>query len=603
MHPIARLPGRPFRRRLTTGWPALLAAVLLAPAQGASPAPGRAASAAPVPATRAPPSVLFGPLYQAVELASVFPDQKTFADAIPNQDPGTIMADYDRTSSRPGFDLKAFVAEHFTLPQRKTVPFKPEPDRSIADYVTAMWTVLERQPDPDGPASSLLPLRFPYVVPGGRFSEIYYWDSYFTMLGLQRDGHPDLARDMIRNLASLIDRYGHIPNGNRTYYLSRSEPPFFACMIDLLAAHDGSQTYLAFLPELQREYDYWMDGADRLPRGQAFRHAVRLPDGTLLNRYWDDRDTPRDESYRQDADTAGRSARPAAELYRDLRAGGESGWDFSSRWLGDGHTLSTIRTTEILPVDLNSLVAHMERTLSHAYALKGDHGLAMRYGRLADRRTDAIRRLMWDDGTGLFTDYVWTDRSLSPAVSAATVVPLFLGLATAAEAHRVADGLRTRLLRPGGLATSLTPNGQQWDSPNGWAPMQWMAVSGLRDYGETVLAATIAQRWIEREVAAYAQDGVLLEKYDVRADAAPAGGGGGGEYPLQVGFGWTNGVLVSLMQLYPQKTRNSLTRHPAASAPAGGDPHAKPDAVDSPKPAATVRRCSRMPPTGSSSSC
>ncbi len=570
MHLIARPFGRP--RRLAGGLPVLLAAVLVAPVQAAPTTPHAAATAAPIPATRQPPSILFGPLYRAVELACVFTDQKTFADAIPNQAPGTIRAEYSQASIRPGFSLAAFVAAHFTLPQRRSVPFKPGPDRSIAGYIATMWTMLERQPDPAGPASSLLPLRFPYVVPGGRFSEIYYWDSYFTMLGLQRDGHPDLALDMIRNMASLVDRYGHIPNGNRTYYLSRSEPPFFACMIDLIAARDGPQTYLTFLPELQREYEYWMDGADSLLPGQASRHVVRLPDGTLLNRYWDDRDTPRDESYRQDVDTARQASRPAAGLYRDLRAGGESGWDFSSRWLGDGHTLSTIRTTAILPVDLNSLVAHMERTLSHAYALKGDRSRATQYRVLADRRIDAIRRLMWDDRAGVFTDYVWTDARLSRAISAATVVPLFLGLATPAEAHRVAAAIRARLLRPGGLATTLTPNGQQWDSPNGWAPMQWMAVSGLRDYGEPALAATIAQRWIEREVAGYAQDGVLLEKYNVRARTMPAdGGGSGGEYPLQVGFGWTNGVLVALMQSYPQKTRNSLAGHPAASLPAGGD--------------------------------
>ncbi len=564
------------RRRSATSLAVSLACVLVLPEQarpdplatGTHPTP-----AAPAPPTRQPPSILFGPLYRAVELASVFADQKTFADAIPGQDPGTVMADYGRASSRPGFDLKAFVAAHFTLPQRELVASRPQPDQSVGGYIATMWTVLERQPDPAGPASSLLPLRFPYVVPGGRFSEIYYWDSYFTMLGLVRDGHPDLARDMIRNMASLVDRYGHIPNGNRTYYLSRSEPPFFACMIDLLAAHDGPATYLTFLPELQREYDYWMDGAAGLSPGLAFRHVVRLPDGTVLNRYWDDRDVPRDESYRQDVETARQSARPAAELYRDLRAAGESGWDFSSRWLGDGHTLSTIRTTAILPVDLNSLIAHMERTLSHAYALNGDSGRAAHYRTLLDRRADAIRRLMWDDRAGLFTDYVWTDHSLSAAVSMATAVPLFLGLATPVEAHRIADSLRRRLLHPGGLATSPTPNGQQWDSPNGWAPMQWMAVNGLRDYGETALAATIAQRWIEREIAGYARDGVLLEKYDVRAGTASAdAGGSGGEYPLQVGFGWTNGVLVALMQLYPQKTRDSLTSHPAASAPAAGEP-------------------------------
>lgn len=509
---------------------------------------------APAPVVLQPPSVLFGELYRQVEMQGVFTDQKTFADAVPNEPPTTVMAQYDQQSGRPGFNLGSFVFAHFTLPVQKTIDFRPQPHQPVQAYISAMWNVLERKPDRSEPYSSLLPLPYSYIVPGGRFSEIYYWDSYFTMLGLEQDGRHDLAHDMMRNMASLVDRYGHIPNGNRTYYLSRSEPPFFACMIDLMARHDGDQAYLDYLPQLQREYDYWMEGEADLPRGEAHRHLVRLADGTLLNRYWDDRDVPRDESYRQDVETAQRSGRPAAEVYRDLRAGGETGWDFSSRWLEDGLTLSTVRTTQILPIDLNSLVAHMEQTLSHAYGLKGDAARARLYAARAQVRIKAIRSLMWDARDGVFTDYVWTGAGQTRAVTAATVVPLFFHLATPQQARQVAQTVRSRLLRPGGMTTSLQMNGQQWDGPNGWAPMQWMAVAGLRGYGEDVLAREIARRWIEREVAAYAQAGVLLEKYNVRMKQAPAdGGGGGGEYPLQVGFGWTNGVLVSLMHLYPQE--------------------------------------------------
>ena len=572
-----------FRSRLIVEGGLRLSAVLLAAAlpcgssratgPAAAPAPAAVGSAggsrtrvAPAPTVLQPPSVLFGDLYRKVELQGVFTDQKTFADAVPKQPPGIIDALYAAQSGRPGFDLKGFVAQHFDLPRRKRIDFTPRPDQPVADYISVMWSVLRRDPDGSEPYSSLLPLRYSYVVPGGRFSEIYYWDSYFTMLGLEADGRHDLATDMIRNMASLIDRYGHVPNGNRTYYLSRSEPPFFACMIDLMARHDGPQLYLTFLPELQREYEYWMQGEAELPPGQAHRHVVRLADGTVLNRYWDDRDVPRDESFREDAETAKASGRPPSEIYRELRAGAETGWDFSSRWLGDGRTLATIRVTQLLPVDLNSLVAHMEQTLAHGYALKGDTALAARYRDRAAARIAAIRRLMWDEPDGVFTDYVWTGSRQTGAVTAATTVPLFLAVATPAQAARVADTIRTRLLKPGGMTTSLQrDDGQQWDGPNGWAPMQWMAVAGLRAYGQDALAAEIARRWIERQIAAYAQSGVLLEKYNVRTGDAVAKGGGG-EYPLQVGFGWTNGVLVNLMRLYPDKTQASLAAHPQAAA-------------------------------------
>ncbi len=541
---------------------ALLAAVIAA---GTLPARADGVLAAPPP-----PSIVFGPLYAAVEEQAVFPDSKTFADALPDAPPSRIMADYARAKLARGFSLSAFVSGHFRVPAVQAVFQGGTPTQGVQDYISRTWDMLRRAPDRTDPHSSLLPLPYPYVIPGGRFTEIYYWDSYFTMLGLEQSGRDALARDMIRNMAALIDRYGHVPNGNRTYYLSRSEPPFFACMIDLIAAHDGQQAYLTYLPELQREYDYWMDGAVGLKPGRAYRHLVRLGDGTLLNRHWDDRDTPRDESYREDVATAASSTRPAAQVYRDLRAGGETGWDFSSRWLADGVHLNTIRTTEMLPVDLNSLIAHMEQTLSLAYGLRGDAARARLYRTRVVARTEAIRRLMWQADLGAFTDYVWTIRQPSRMLSAATVLPLFFQFATDEQAKAVAAAIRSRLLGPGGMATTAVDTGEQWDSPNGWAPMQWMAVIGLRGYGQQDLAQTIAQRWIEREIAAYARSGVLLEKYDVEAGGgavrAGAAGGHGGEYPLQVGFGWTNGVLAGLMRLYPVHTAVSMIRHPQAIA-------------------------------------
>ncbi len=178
-------------------------------------------------------------------------------------------------------------------------------------HIDALWSVLERPPDPPQPNSSLLPLPYRYVVPGGRFREIYYWDSYFTMLGLEQSGRHDLVVEMVKNFAYLIDRFGHVPNGNRSYYLSRSQPPFFAAMIELLAQREGESVYATYLPELSREYEFWMDGAARLAPGSAYRRVVRLEDGTVLNRYWDDRETPREESYREDVETARLSTRPA----------------------------------------------------------------------------------------------------------------------------------------------------------------------------------------------------------------------------------------------------------------------------------------------------
>ncbi|GBQ86730.1 trehalase [Gluconacetobacter johannae DSM 13595] len=515
-----------------------------------------------------PPSIALDGLFAAIGAAHVFDDAKTVADAIPDEAPDALLADYDAQKARPGFVLKDFVAQHFSVAPRRTVSYRRRPNESVRDYITGMWEVLSRPPDTLVAHSSLLPLPYTYVVPGGRFSEMYYWDSYFTMIGLYEDGRIDLMRSMVRDIASLIDRYGHMPNGNRTYYLGRSEPPFFALMVDLLAMHDGQVAYTTFLPQLQREYDYWMDGAAQVAPGGAYRHVVRLPDGTLMNRHWDDLSTPRDESYPQDIATAAATNRPAAEVYRDLRAGGETGWDFSSRWLADGHTLSSIHTTDLLPIELNCLIAHLEQTLSHAYALNGNTALSARYTQEAATRVEAIRRLLWDDRQGAFFDYDWKKGALSPVLSGATVMPLFLQMATPDQAKAVAATLRARLLKIGGLATTDRVSGQQWDSPNGWAPTQWMAIKGLNQYGIDDLAQEIATRWMERVIGTYEKSGVLLEKYDVVNPAiSPTGGKGGGEYPMQVGFGWTNGTLLGLMNRYPQDTRVVLDRNPRADQP------------------------------------
>nr|WP_255210449.1 alpha,alpha-trehalase TreF [Komagataeibacter xylinus] len=516
-----------------------------------------------------PPSIALDGLFQAIGEAHIYTDAKTAADAIPDEAPADLMAQYNLARQRPDFSLKDFVAQHFTLPERKTVSYQRTPDENVRDYIVGMWEVLSRPPDTQVAYSSQLPLPFTYVVPGGRFSELYYWDSYFTMIGLYENQKIDLMRDMVRDMASMIDRYGHIPNGSRTYYLSRSQAPFFSLMVDLLAMHDGQVAYTTFLPELQAEYDYWMDGQDSVAPGGAYRHVVRLPDGTIMNRHWDDRDTPRDESYPQDIATAAESGRPKNEVYRDLRAGSETGWDFSSRWLADGHTLSTIHTTELLTVELNFLIPHLQQTLAHAYDLKGNKEEAARYAHLAEERINAAQRILWDERRAAYIDYDWKKGESTSILSGATVVPLFLQMATPEQAKAVSETVRKNLLKVGGLiATERTNSGQQWDSPNGWAPLQWMAVKGFNQYGYDQLASDIAARWMGRVIGTYEKSGVLLEKYDVvNPYISPKGGKGGGEYPMQIGFGWTNGTLLGLMNRYPQNTRVVLDRNPAADQP------------------------------------
>jgi alpha,alpha-trehalase len=277
-----------------------------------------------------------------------------------------------------------------------------------------------------------------------------------------------------------------------------------------------------------------------------------LTDGSVLNRYWDERAAPRDESYREDVSTARSTPqRNAPGLWRDLRAGGETGWDFSSRWFSDNRTLATIDVTSLIPVDLNSLLYGLERTLAKAYRLQGDASRAENFNARASARAEAIRHWLWDPRIGAFADYDFARGKLRDRLTAATAYPLFAGVASKQQASAVAQSIKRGLLRPGGMATTEVATGQQWDEPNGWAPLQYLAVIGLRRYGESALAHTIATRWIRTNVDYYVRTGKLVEKYDIGRNAGHQAAGGG-EYPLQDGFGWTNGVLRALLVLYPQ---------------------------------------------------
>ncbi len=465
--------------------------------------------------------------------------------------PEDILAAYRANCHTHGFDLTAFVGQHFA-PQHHAVKHgQSGPGRAIAEHIDGLWETLTRHPAQHPHRGSLLQLPQPYVVPGGRFVEMYYWDSYFTMLGLVGGQHETLLHGMTDNFAYLIDTYGHVPNGTRTYYLSRSQPPVFALMTELCESCHGPGA-LQYLPQLVREHAFWMDGAAGLAPGQSHRRVVALPDGALLNRYWDDRDTPREESWREDVATAACTGRPAAQVYRDLRAAAESGWDFSSRWLDQQPiatdrkvALSSIRTTSIVPVDLNALLHKLETTIARLSTGAGQTTAAQNFSTQAQQRQAAMTRYLWDDAAGVFLDYDWERATPRRGVNAAAVVPLFTGSATQAQADALALSLRAELLAPGGLATTGCAGGEQWDRPNGWAPLQWMAVRGLQDYGHAALAEEIRARWLKTVEEVYQREGKLVEKYALRATPQDkAAGGGGGEYPLQDGFGWTNGVVA-----------------------------------------------------------
>lgn len=491
------------------------------------------------------PERLYPTLFDVVQRTGLFSDSKTFADAVPKTAPEELEQQFCAENRQPGFDLSVFVSQHFELPPPDqdllTTPNPAAPHIPLREYIEQQWIKLRRNASQQPAFSSLIALPEAFIVPGGRFREIYYWDSYFTCLGLGVSGHIDLVESMVANFAYLIERVGFVPNGNRSYYCTRSQPPVFALMVELLAKAKLDKGVLSqYLEPLEQEYRFWMQGSELLTRqGDCHKRVVRAHNG-FLNRYWDNCNSPRPESYREDLSLAENVTRPKQALYREIRAACESGWDFSSRWLSHKDQLGSLNTTQVVPIDLNCLLYKLEQLLSRIHAQKQHRKVAKRFSKAAKQRKQLIQQLCFNPRKGFFVDLLLPTLRPSSTLTLAGAFPLWCLLATPKQAAAVARQLRARFLKPGGWVTSLNHTDQQWDAPNGWPPLQWVVYQGLTNYHFNEDAVLGAQRWLDNCAQTYQQTGWLLEKYNVLEPGKLAEGG---EYQVQEGFGWTNGVI------------------------------------------------------------
>ncbi len=489
-------------------------------------------------------------LFKDVQLAAIYKDSKTFVDLVPKESYLVLEELYLKEKDKENFDLNDFVAQNFMDKSMKSLEFKTDTTKTMYQHINTMWDKLTRGPDEAIANSSRIPLPQKYVVPGGRFQEIYYWDSYFTLEGLLADDRRDLAKNMVDNFTFLIDSLGFIPNGTRDYYTTRSQPPFYGLMVNALAREDKN-LILYYLPELAKEYEYFMshDSIDR-PYGSS-KHVVQMIGGGLLNRYYDSGNVPRPEAYKEDVHLASELQGPKAkeDLFQDLRSAAESGWDFSTRWYANEGDFSSTMTTSILPVDLNCLLYNLERLLKDGANMKGDKEAAAYFNQKANLRKRLIREYMWNDEIGYFMDFDFKRAEQTDELTLAGVYPLFFGVASIAEAEKTKDFIMKTFLRDGGLVTTVKNSGQQWDAPNGWAPLQWIAVNGLLTYGYQDEAKEIMHRWLALNEKVYQSTGKMMEKYNVEDLTLLSGGG---EYETQDGFGWTNGVAIGFKRLLDQ---------------------------------------------------
>ena len=486
-------------------------------------------------------------LFKDAQLAAVYKDSKTLVDLVPRAPYPILEERYLALKDQPEFDLRTFVENNFQDYSMDSLEFVTDTTKTMHEHINNMWDNLTRGPDKMLKNSSRIPLPKKYIVPGGRFQEIYYWDSYFTMEGLLAAERVDLAENMVDNFTFLIDSLGFIPNGTRDYYNTRSQPPFYGMMVRALA-RENRDLIVYYLPELGKEYDFFMKHDSINKSYEASMHVVKMPNDGFLNRYYDSANTPRPEAYKEDLHLANglKVLEEKEQLYKNLRSAAESGWDFSSRWYATPDDFSSTNTTAILPVDLNCLLYNLEQLLAMGSKMKGDVAAADYYSKKAEQRSTLINTYMWNEEFGYYMDYNFKRKAQTNELTLAGIYPLFFRMASDKQAEKVKEMIMSKFLKEGGLVTTLNYSGQQWDAPNGWAPLQWIAVKGLLAYGYTDEAKEIMERWLALNEKVYANTGKMMEKYNVEDLSLLSGGG---EYETQDGFGWTNGVALGFEQL------------------------------------------------------
>lgn len=397
-----------------------------------------------------------------------------------------------------------------------------------ANHIVNNWKNLVRQ-TPAQTKSSLIPLPHPYVVPGGRFDEVYYWDSYFTILGLKDSGCDKLAKGMVSNFMYMVDKFGFIPNGGRVYYLSRSQPPLLPQMIDEVAP---TEKEIKVNPEKKE----WLEKAYKVATHEYTNEWINSPHFVPeygLNRYYDVKDTKRIESWGTDnLETAN-----TKEFFQHERSEAESGWDFSDRYSN--------RCSDFLSVDLNSILYKNEKNFEKWARMLGKDQEAAKWATTADTRKQQMQKFLWNDKTGMYSDFDIKEKKISDYMSLATTFPLWAGIATPEQAEKVRDNLVNDFEFDGGLVTSLKkPNVErQWNFPNGWPPLECVAIEGLEKYGFLKDTQRITKKWMDLNTKVFKEQGKFVEKYNVVRNNVDTGG----TYPLQDGFGWTNGVYLHLL--------------------------------------------------------
>lgn len=405
----------------------------------------------------------------------------------------------------------------------------------------------------------LLFLPYPYIVPGGRFNEMYGWDSYFILLGLLEDGRLDLAKGIVENYLYEIRHYGKILNANRTYYLGRSQPPFLTrAVLEVYGQTKDTDWLRRVLPGILGHYRFWTSPPHTLEDGGLSRYYA-LGKGPAPEVVWSEIDElgkshyDRIKSVYQQKPTLnydlGLFYDAARDELTDLfytgdRSIRESGFDPTSRFGEFG-----VDVVHYFPVCLNTLLYVMETDLASIYRILEDPQGAEAFEARAARRKRLINSFFWNDEDGLYYDFRFLSQSQHRYPFLTTFYPLWAGIASKEQALRVASNLKS-FETDCGLQASLNPSGNQWDAPFGWPPLQWIAIQGLLKFGFEDSALRIASKYVRLVSRECVRTGTIREKYNLKAcDIEVREDVQFGYLTNEVGFGWTNGVYLKLLPL------------------------------------------------------
>ncbi|XP_072763574.1 trehalase [Anoplolepis gracilipes] len=520
-----------------------------------------------------------GPLLKTVQLAGIFNDSKTFVDLYQLHNPDVTVNNFNAlmkaTNNSPNrSEVAKFVSENFamqdeldnsTLPDWKENPtilknIQDPQFREWARRLNYIWKTLARKIKDDvmidPQRHSLIYVNHTFIVPGGRFREFYYWDSYWIIEGLLLCDMPITVKGMLENFLSMVERFGFVPNGGRVYYLSRSQPPLLIPMVAKYYDYTKDRDFLKQnIAVLDKEFEYWQNEktVNVIKDGKAYRVA----------RYVTNSNGPRPESYKEDYRVAQQLPEERrGELYNDLKAAAESGWDFSYRWCirtdrNANLSLINVSTSDIIPVDLNAILQRNALLLVHFHSILGNVEKALEYSKIAMDYQAAIDNVLWNEDEGIWLDYDTRNKRSRNTFYTSNLSPLYTMSYNRSRSTDYALKAISYLKKNqidlyfGGTPTTLNYTGEQWDFPNAWPPLQSFLILGLyrTDVKEAmVLANTLAGRWLRSNYIGYDEYGKMFEKYNA---IHPGEGGGGGEYGVQEGFGWTNGVVLEFLRYFP----------------------------------------------------